>query len=154
MVSKACFQEIGGFDEELCAAEWLDLCMRLAERYEFDTIDQFVEVHHDSPGPHLWTSDNRVKAIPFLLRKYNGGTPHSRYFRSRLTLYSGVAHLQQGRSREARSEIWRAFSLYPSAKILGYLFMSLVGAGGYRGLKSMIRTSLFGQRLASKRPKR
>lgn len=137
MARKACLDDIGGFDEQFPASQFFDLCVRLASRYEFDTVDTLVEIYHDDSGPHLWTPANRAKAANLLLRKYKDGIPHRRYFHSRLRIYLGVTALQQGYINEARREIGRAFLLHPSLKALGYLLLSLAGNSAYRTLRKV-----------------
>ena len=139
MAPLTCLEAVGGFDEHLPASEWADLSFRLAQRYEFDTVEANVVTIHRAPGPRQWASYNRIVAGYILLTKYTNGIPARRRFRATPRLHLSVAHLKLGESSAARKQLIASLMLYPRLRTFAYLILTFDGGRFYEALGRLKR---------------
>lgn len=111
MVRKACFDSVGGFDEQLPASHLWDMSVRLAREYEFDSIEVPLEIKHRGHGPHVRNRNNLAKARYCLLRKYRSEFARFPKVTARLHLNLGVYHLSQRNISMAREEFRQSLKL-------------------------------------------
>jgi hypothetical protein len=155
MVRKECFEEVGLWDEELPFSwEW-DMGVRLAARYDYDSIGVPLVIFHRHSDPHQSNSDNRAKGYEIIIRKYAGELELYPRYRGSLLFYLRVYNLKKRCTDQARRLIWSSMRAYPyRPKVLCYLLVSLLGSGPYRfasAAKKYYRGGMFLRKSASTR---
>jgi glycosyltransferase involved in cell wall biosynthesis len=112
---------IGGFDEQLHASEWWDLCARLSTMGQFDDVELPVEIYWQHDGSRAWTPDRRISALQHLLTKYERNNPRRRRHQSHALLVIGVLELQRRRVDTALRQLVRSFLIWPRPKTVWFL---------------------------------
>ncbi len=125
LVRREYLQEIGGFDEQLHASEWWDLCARLSKVAEFDDVDTPVDIYWQHTGSRAWTGDRRLVALQYLLAKYQRDIPFRRRHQSHSLLVIGVLELRRHRASVALRHFFRSLLLWPRPRAAWFLSLAL-----------------------------
>jgi glycosyltransferase involved in cell wall biosynthesis len=127
IVNREYLDTVGLFDEKLPASQFWDLGVRLAAKYEFDVIARPLYIVHQDAGERVWNKENHLRALAYLLDKYQreySARPRA-YANAKLRM--GVLQLGRGLQREARRSILEALRLDPwSPKAYIHLLSSLL----------------------------
>ena len=125
LVRRECLQKIGGFDEQLHASEWWDLCARLSQIAEFDDVERPVDIYWQHEGTRAWTGDRRLIALQYLLAKYQRDIPFRRRHQSHSLLVIGVLELRRRRASVALRHFLRSLLLWPRPRAAWFISLAL-----------------------------
>jgi glycosyltransferase involved in cell wall biosynthesis len=137
VVRKRCFTEVGVFDENLPCFQDYDLWLRIAQKFEFDYIQEPLMKYyrHDY---QIWTNLEAIdKGLEILIQKY-GQSVKKRCSNHYLRL--GHRYCLRGDMKKGRRAFVNAITLCPFGTLhyLNYL-LSLFGAKGFKNLKQSKR---------------
>ena len=117
VVDRACFFEVGAFDETIRTAEDYDLWLRVARRFPMAYLDRPLVAIRKHPDE---LSKNKVElrrnAIRVVERHFDPGRVPRRVYRKRIAdlhVYLGRGYLRIGDTREARLAFRDAMRLTP-----------------------------------------
>ncbi len=72
LMRKSCVEAVGGFDEEMRAAQDYDLYLRLTQKYEFGYTQNVCVIYHDHEGARISTDlQAKISGHERLIRKYS-----------------------------------------------------------------------------------
>jgi glycosyltransferase involved in cell wall biosynthesis len=132
LLRRACFEEIGLFDERLPSFQDYDLWLRIARKFHFEYVREPMLkyfVHDDK----IWTnSEALLQGLKLMLRKHG----HSAAFRRKCSVYYlslGVELCERNRLGAGRDALVSAARLNPLA-IESYLYLglALLGSENFR----------------------
>jgi glycosyltransferase involved in cell wall biosynthesis len=128
LLRRACFEEIGLFDERLPSFQDYDLWLRVARKFHFDYVREPMLkyfIHNEK----IWTnSEALLQGLELMLRKHG----HSAAFRRKCSVYYlslGVQFCERNRLDAGRGALVSAARLNPLA-IESYIYLGLALLGG------------------------
>lgn len=82
LLSKACLDRVGGFNEKLqCIEDW-DLAIRIAQEYKIMYVDEpLVKAYYSSAGVNQ-RIEEKIKSIQYLYTKYDGISKYKRVYKN------------------------------------------------------------------------
>jgi glycosyltransferase involved in cell wall biosynthesis len=132
LLRRACFEEVGLFDERLPSFQDYDLWLRIARKFHFDYVREPMLkyfVHADK----IWTnSEALLQGLELMLRKHG----HSAAFRRKCSVYYlslGVQFCERNQLGAGRGALMNAVRLNPLAiESYAYLVLALLGGENFR----------------------
>ncbi|MEQ9620237.1 MAG: glycosyltransferase [Deltaproteobacteria bacterium] len=136
VLKKACFEKVGLFDERVPYGEDHDMWIRVAEKFEFDYVEDLLVKHR----VHENSISSNISAVIMGLERLIA--KHQRLFVNYKRAYSnnqfklGAAYCYDGNIKLGRGAFIKAIKLNPLDLRLYYnLAISMLGAEGYKKLK-------------------
>lgn len=143
LLKKACFEEVGLFDETMPRLQDWELLLRLSKRYPFFFIDEpLVNVYHTS-GSITSNQEALTKALELLLEKHYGDFAKYRKTLANFNCYIGQQFFLSGDLKKSLYYCKEALKIRPgNPKFWLILATFLLGRAFYAKVKNFVITVL------------
>jgi len=115
MIKKGVFDDVGGYDEQLKCAEDTDLWLRIAEKYKFAFVDNFLAVYHVHGNNTLlrFNGLDLAESTESILKKHHVACEnHPRAFSIRLGQVA-ANYCTEGKFKRGRNYYKQSIKFYP-----------------------------------------
>lgn len=137
VVRRACFDEVGGFDERLPRFQDWELWIRVSREYEFRLVDEPLVTAYDRPDSISNDLEALVEARELIIRKHSDAFSRNELAEQRFRL--GHSSLKTHRTEKGRRNLARAVRTTPKPLYVGCLLLSLFGSGLYNRVYELYR---------------
>lgn len=113
LVPRACFENVGLFDEQLPRFQDWELVIRLAAEYEFLLVDEPLVIAHQTPGNITSDVEAEIRALEIILEKHQSKFTKDPALLAKHLTHRGHLKYRTGLASEGRSDLLHATRIRP-----------------------------------------